>query len=129
MSKYLYYAIFEFEDNAYNVFYPDLPGCVTFGKDMSEALRMAKDALEGHMLVMEDYKEAIPEASNPNEIVVPKGALLIPIEIDTKLARYKEENKYVKKTLTIPQYLNRLGEEKNVNFSQILQDALRQHLT
>ena len=129
MSKYLFYATFEYDDNNYNVSFLDLPGCLTFGENMSDALRMAKDALEGHLLVMEDYNDEIPVPSMPQDIVIPNGSLLIPIEVDTQLVRFKEENKYIKKTLTIPKYLNALGEENGINFSQILKDALEQCLT
>lgn len=129
MSKYLYFAIFDYEDGAYHVSFPDLSGCLTFGDNMSEALHLAKNALEGHMLVAEDYEDEIPVATNPSDITIPEGALLIPIEADTKLVRIKKENKYIKKTLTIPQYLNVLGEEHGINFSQVLQDALKKRLT
>ena len=90
---------------------------------------MAKDALEGHILVLEDYNDPIPTPTNPQDIQISNNALLIPIEIDTKIARYKEENKFIKKTLTIPQHLNILGEQHGINFSQLLQDALRERLT
>ena len=129
MSKYLYYAVFDYEDGNYNVSFPDLPGCLTFGETMSEALRMAKDALEGHLLVMEDYKDDIPNPSEPADIALTENSLLIPIEVDTQLVRFKEENKSIKKTLTIPKYLNILGEENGINFSQLLKDALEQRLT
>lgn len=128
MSQYLYYALFEAEDDRYNVSFPDLPGCLTFGENMADALYMAKDALEGHLLVQEDLQNPIPAPSKPMDITVPINTLLIPIQVNTELARIKEENKYIKKTLTIPRYLNVLGERKGINFSQVLQDALKKHL-
>src|SRR5699024_9439336 len=110
LSKYLYYALFESEDNEqYSISFPDLPGCLTCGDNMSDALYMAKDVLEGFMIGMEDDKEPIPTPSEPNKIEVPTDALLIPIEADTKLARIKFENKSVKKILTIPYWLDELA--------------------
>lgn len=128
MAKYLYYALFEPDEGQYSVSFPDLPGCLTCGDNMSEALYMAKDVLEGWMIGVEDDKESIPNPSEPNAIITQQGALVIPIEVDTKLARIKFENQSVKKTLTIPYWLDEMAKENNINFSQVLQEALKQRL-
>ena len=129
MNKYLYYAIFEPEDGGqYSVTFPDLPGCITCGDDMSDALYMARDVLDGWMISVEDDRELIVEPSKPNEIEVPKGSLLIPVEADTKYARIKFGNKSVKKTLTIPYWLNEVAERNQINFSKTLQEALLHQL-
>lgn len=128
MAKYLYYAFFDPEDGGYNVTFLDLPGCITCGDNMSEALYMAKDALEGWMINIEDDGESIPTPSEPNQIMIPAYNLLIPIEADTRLARIKFGNKSIKKTLTLPFWLNEVAEKHHVNFSKILQEALIQYL-
>ena len=129
MPKYLYYALFEPEDEGgYNITFPDLPGCITCGDDMSEALYMARDVLDGWMIGVEDDREEIPTPTNPIDIDIPKGVLLIPIEADTRLARIKFGHKSIKKTLTLPFWLNEIAEKHHVNFSKILQDALISHL-
>ena len=128
MSKYLYYAVFEQEEDGYNVSFPDLPGCLTCGDDMSDALHMAQDVLEGWMIGVENDKETIVTPSEPKQIDIPKDALLIPVEADTKLARIKFANKAVKKTLTLPFWLNQEAEQAGVNFSKILQDGLVNYL-
>ena len=129
MAKYLYYALFEPEENGgYSVSFPDLPGCLTCGDDMSEALYMAKDALDGWMIGVENDNEPVVKSSEPGEIERPKDGLLIPIESDTNLARIKFGQKSVKKTLTIPSWLNEIGERHQVNFSRLLQDALVSYL-
>lgn len=69
MAKYLYFALFEQEDEQYIVSFPDLPGGNTFGEDLSDALHMAKDALEGHLLILEDEKEEIPSPSKSKDII------------------------------------------------------------
>jgi len=125
---YLYYAIFEEEGNAFNVAFPDLQGAFTFGENMHEALYMAKDLLGGYLSILEDDKEPIPAPSKPSEIKLEKGQLLIPIEVDVQLFREKEEMKLIKKTINIPNYLNRLGKEKGLNFSQVMTEALHQKL-
>lgn len=125
---YLYYAIFSYEDGAYNISFPDLPGCLTFGSDMQEALHMAKDALEGYLIVLEDDKDGIPVASEPQNIELAKGDLLIPIEANTKLARIKEQSILTKKTLTIPKYLDELGTKEKINFSALPTESLKEKL-
>ncbi len=130
MSKYLYFAIFEpdIEDSGYTVTFPDLPGCITEGDNLSEALEMAEDALEGYLLVLEDEKEEIPIASDWTHIysqLDSNSSIISAIKADTRIARMREESRSVKKTLTIPNWLDELAKERNINFSQVLQDGLK----
>ena len=125
---YLYYAIFSYEDGAYNVSFPDLYGAFTFGDTMSDALHMAKDLLEGWLVVAEDEEDEIPVPSEPKDIKIEDGELLIPIEANLAIARAKFENKLIKKTLTIPKYINMMAEEANINFSATLTDVLKEKL-
>lgn len=125
---YLYYAIFSKEGHQYNVSFPDLDGAFTCGEDMNDALYMAKDLLEGWLLVAENEGDEIPPASQPESIQAEKGDLIVPIQADLKLAREKHESKLIKKTLTIPQYLNDMAVSYNVNFSQTLTEALKEKL-
>lgn len=91
----------------YEVEFPDLaPAAATFGDTLTQAVTRAQDALEGYLLVAEDIGEPLPPASDESQLNVREGQLIVPIVVDTKLARYREENKMVKKTLTIPAYLN-----------------------
>ncbi|WKB74563.1 hypothetical protein QYH53_01080 [Ligilactobacillus animalis] len=64
---------------------------------MSDALKMARDALSGYLLVLEDLDDSLPPTTPPGKITVPKNSLLIPIEVDTTLAREREENILLKK--------------------------------
>lgn len=125
---YLYYAIFESEGTAYNVSFPDLDGGFTFGESMHDALYMAKDLLEGWLILAEDDNEAFPTPSQPEDIKLEYGQLLIPIEVNIKAARAKYESQLSKKTLTIPKYLNILAEESGINFSATLTEALKEKL-
>ena len=70
---YLYYAIFSKEGHQYNVSFPDLDGAFTCGEDMNDALYMAKDLLEGWLLVAENEGDEIPPASEPESIQTEKG--------------------------------------------------------
>lgn len=90
--KYHFYAMLEKEDNYYNVTFPDLPGAVTYGNNMNEAVEMATDVLGGHLLVMEDDKEVIPEPSDYTGLSceINKHQQLKLIVVDTQMVRSKE---------------------------------------
>jgi predicted RNase H-like HicB family nuclease len=122
-------AVFEpGENKAYVVSFPDLPGCYTQGDNLEEALRMAKEALELHLYCMEDEGDEIPEATAPEKAKAPDGAFVVPIEAYMIPIRDSMANKAISKTVTLPRWLNDLAEEKRVNFSGVLQTALKQHL-
>lgn len=125
----LYYAIFEVaDDGGVDISFPDLQGAYTFGDDMHEALYMAKDLAAGWLINAEDDGEKLPLATDFHEIDYPEGALLIPIEVDLDFYRKKFDSKPVKKTLTIPNYLNELGLKAGINFSQTLAEAIEKKL-
>lgn len=128
--KYHFYAVLQQEEDSYNVYFPDLPGAITCGDDIEDAVFMAQDALEGHLLVMEDDNDEIPKPSEYKELVsnIDANEQLQLVTVDTKLIRIKEENKAVNKMVSLPQYMVMLGKEKGVNFSQTLQRALKEEL-
>lgn len=123
---YFYPAIFQVEEDGYSVFVPDIPGCMTQGDTMEEALVMVQEAIG---LMLEDVAPAdYPAASLPQDLVLEKDqfALMVPFD---KLAYDKKYNaKAVKKTLSVPKWLDTLATEHNVNFSNILQNALMHEL-
>ena len=123
---YFYPAIFQVEADGYSVFVPDIPGCMTQGDTMEEALAMVQEAIG---LMLEDVAPAdYPAASLPQDLVLEKDqfALMVPFD---KLAYDKKYNaKAVKKTLSVPRWLDTLATEHNVNFSNILQNALMHEL-
>lgn len=128
MKKLLYPACFYpcEEQEGYTVVVPDLPGCVTQGKSLIDAIGMAVDAASGWVLdEMEDGKP-IPPASKIEDVQAderPGGFVnLIVLDMDTYAEKYGE--KAVRKNLTIPAWLNTYAEANNVNFSRVLQDAL-----
>ncbi len=131
MGKYYFPAIFDpgaENEEGFTITFPDLPGCVTEGSNMDEAVYMAKDVLAGFLYGMEEDGEEIPEASTPSSIDLPQGAFISIIEVRTDYIRDEIENKAVKKTLTIPKWLNDAAEKENVNFSQLLQFAIKERL-
>jgi len=129
MDRYIFPAIFESDGNGgYTVTFPDLPGCITEGDTLDEALYMAKDALELYIYNLEEDNEIIPDPTAPEKIKVPEGAFVNLIEVYMPPVRDEMANKSVNKTVTIPRWLNEAAEKANINFSQVLQYALKEQL-
>lgn len=128
MAKYAFPAVFEKDGDAFSVSFPDIEGCYTQGDDTVEALEMAKDALCLMLYDMEEKGTAIPAPSDISAIAAPSGGFVSLVACDTLEYRRFYDNKAVKKTLTIPSWLNTMAEKKGVNFSQVLQDALKAQL-
>jgi len=125
--KYVYPAIFTpLEDGKFDVYIPDLPFVRTCGENLADAIVMAEDATSMWLWDAENNKEPIPapSASLPHE--APQFVSLV--MADTHSYRVKNDNKAVKKTLTIPAWLNFEAEKAHVNFSGLLQSALKEHL-
>lgn len=79
---YLYYAIFSPNGSGYDIEFPDLDGAFTFGDNMSDALYMAKDLLEGWLIVAINDNDPIPKATEPSDIKRSSNDLIISIEVD-----------------------------------------------
>ncbi|WP_094549933.1 type II toxin-antitoxin system HicB family antitoxin [Petroclostridium xylanilyticum] len=127
--KYVYPAIFTpLENGEYSIKVPDLPGCVTCGKDLPNAIEMAQDAVAMWLCDAEDNNETIPKASNVFDIRCEKTEFVNLIVVDTVEYRNLNDSRAIKKTLTIPNWLNTKAEKAGINFSQVLQEALRERL-
>ena len=114
----------EEKEGGYTVEVPDLPGCVTEGDTLADAILMAVDAASGWVLdELEDGKPA-PVASSPAEITPEDDGFVTMIVLDMDAYAEKYGNKAVRKNLTIPAWLNTFAEKNNINFSQVLQDSL-----
>lgn len=125
--KYAYPAIFTKEENgAYSVNFPDVPGCFTSGETLPEAIEMAEDALCLMLYDMEEDGAAIPPPTDLENVTAERGQLVSLIACDTLEYRKLYDNKAVKKTLSVPAWLNTMAEKQGVNFSQVLQAALKQ---
>ena len=128
MSKYLYTSILEPEDGMYNVSFPDLADCYTCGDNLEDALKMGEDALASYLTWQEDHHREIPPATAPENIDVPKRCISTIMEVDTDVYRRLLSNKAVKKTLSIPAWLDEKAKAKGINFSKVLQEALEREL-
>jgi predicted RNase H-like HicB family nuclease len=118
-------AIFTFDGKYYNVDFIDLKGCSTFGDSIQNAYSLAQDAMGLFLDNMTTFPKPTLDFSN---IELKKNQFISFISIDMEEYRKKFNNKSIKKTLTIPVWLNYLSEKNNINFSQVLQEALKQKL-
>lgn len=124
MNKLFYPAIFHTaEEGGFWVTFPDIPECMTQGDDMTQAYEMSVEALGLALVSREEEMQIIPKASVPSEIKVDDGFLVV-VEFDMLEYKRKHNSKAVKKTLSIPEWLNEEAMRMGVNFSQVLQEAL-----
>lgn len=125
--KLIYPAIFyPCEEGGYTVTVPDLPGCVTEGDDLPEAVFMGEDAAAGWILSELEDGQEIPSASPINAIHPDADGFVSLLSLDMDAYAEKYGKKSVRKNLTIPAWLNTFGEKQNVNFSHVLTEALTQ---
>ncbi len=125
--RYAYPAVFvPLDDGGYYVKIPDLPGCQTEGEDLADAIFMAEDAASMWLWDAENRKEQIPVPSQALQVQPPEFVNYV--YADTDEYRRKNDSRAVKKTLSIPNWLNVQAEQAGVNFSQVLQDALKERL-
>ena len=134
MKKNDYYAfpaVLTFEDGyEIAVTFPDLPGCATSGTDEKEALAMAKEALSLHLYALEQDNEEIPSSSSITQLKkeIEDNECVAIVEVFMPVIRTAQENKSVNRTVTLPAWLNARALESGVNFSAVLQDALKAQL-
>jgi len=127
--KYVYPAIFKPSDvGGYEVYFPDVRMGGTQGSDMVEAMEMAVDFLSSALYDIENKGCGMPNPSKIGDIETHEGDLVTFVYADTSEYRRFVENRVIKKTLTIPSWLNAKAEAANVNFSQTLQRALKSEL-
>lgn len=124
--KIMYPALFHEEESSYWVEFPDLIGCQSFGSSKEEIYYNAEEALEAFALALLEEKTPLPQSSDLRDIVTDAHSFSSYVTAD--LSAYLNKAKAIKKTLTIPAWLNEAACEKGINFSQVLQDSLLQKL-
>lgn len=124
--KLVYPAIFTpcEEKEGYTVVVPDLPGCVSEGNDLIDAIDMGTDAASGWILGELEDGNDIPSASRYEDISVEPGSFINYLVLDMTAYSEKYGSASLRKNITIPAWLNTYGEKNNINFSRVLQDAL-----
>lgn len=127
-DEYVFPAIFYYDDDGISIEFPDLPGCLPCAQSTEEAVKNAKEALGVHLYGMEKDGDDIPEPTDVKDIKVEEGGALMLVDVYMPVVRDRINNKYVKKTLTLPYWLNAEAERNGVNFSGVLQEALKNYL-
>ena len=123
----LTYPAYFYKDDAtggYAVVVPDLPGCVSGGETLADAIIMATDAASGWVLDELEDGKPIPPAVAISELPSDPDGFINMLVLDMDVYTEKYGNKAVRKNLTIPAWLNTFAESNHVNFSQILQESL-----
>ncbi len=134
--NYVYPAVFYEEDGKISVIFPDLENLATFGDNMADAMRMAQDACGLYLFTALRDGEVLPTPSALSEINLAAilkdfemesaadSAFVNMILVDMNEYTKRHSDKAIKKTLSIPMWLNTLCEERSINFSKVLQEAL-----
>lgn len=126
-DTYIYPAVFYCDEDGISINFPDLPGCYPCADTMEEAVKNAREALGLHLYGMEKDNDDIPEPTDPKEIDADGGVLML-VDVFMPPVRDRINNRFIKKTLTIPYWLNAEAESHNINFSGFLQEALKKYL-
>ena len=124
MKEYVYPAVFHPNaDGSYTILYPDLPGCISEGKSMGNALYMAQAALTQWIGYLTDKEQPIPAASNARDVETEAGEFVNLIRADVK------DNRAVRRTVSIPKWMDDKVSETGLSLSRVLQDALKERLS
>ena len=119
--EYAYPAIFhKNEDTTYTITFPDLPGCISEGKSIANAIFMSQAALTQWIEYLNDKKMQLPAPSQLASIHAEDDEFVNFVCIDYK------ENRAVKRTVSIPKWMDDLVIESGLSLSRVLQDALKQ---
>mgnify|MGYP002626613698 CR=1 FL=1 len=131
MKTITYLAVIEPNGKGeYGVYFPDLPGCASFGSNYDEAFSNAHEALNLHLYGMQEDNEDIPKPSDistwQKEDI--EGNIIAPITVNPDLYKKQMDGRRVKINCTIPLWLKNAGEEAGINFSRLLEKAAEEEL-
>lgn len=128
MNKLFYPALFhKAEEGGFWISFPDFPECFTEGDDITQAYEMAVEALGLAVTSRKKEKEEIPAPTEIDKLSLEDGILVI-VEFDMLEYQKNHNSRAVKKTLSIPAWLNEEATAMGVNFSQVLQEALKEKI-
>lgn len=127
-NRYSFIALFTVADDGISIEFPDLPGCLPCADNMDEAFQNAREALGLHLWGMEQDGEEIPEPTSLTDIHCKQGEIPAAIDVFMPPFRDKLNNRFVKKTLSLPAWLADMADKDGVNCSKIFQNALIEYL-
>lgn len=126
MKKLIYPCVVRKEDDIYFANFPDFNACFTDAESIDELFANTKEVLNGVIFTMLKNKMDLPAAGE--NIKLEEGEFLILVESPVGVIKDRINNMAVKKTLTLPAWMNEMAMEHNVNFSQVLQEGLKREL-
>jgi predicted RNase H-like HicB family nuclease len=127
--KGIYAAVFKQEGGKVYVSFPDLPGCITSGENMNEAYEMAVDAANLWVTsTVEDLHEQVPDATPIDQVEYQDGERVMLIQIDTEDYLRRTETKAVRRTVSIPSWMDQIAQKRGISLSKVLQDALKSQM-
>lgn len=128
VDRYFYPAVFSYEDGQeISVVFPDLD-VATSGVDEDDALLSARELLGCVLFGLEEDGEQIPNPTSLHDMALQKNERAVLVDVFMPSVRTANINKSVNRTVTLPAWLNSAAMERNINFSQVLQDALREQI-
>ena len=129
-ERYLYPAVLTYEEGyEIAVTFPDLPGCATSGETDADAVAAGREALGLHLFGMEEDGDELPAPSQAKDIKLEDGEVIAMIDVFMPSIRLNQKNKAVNRTVTLPAWLNAKAVECGINFSQLLQDAIKREIS
>ena len=134
MRKYSYLAVFEPNGSGgFGVYFPDMPGCISVGNNFKHAVKMAEEALGLHIYEMEKDNDPIPAAAeNPCDLYIEPGTsagyIVSMVTVYPDVVKNQLDNRSVRTNITLPAWLKEMAEEREINFSQLLQTSLKERL-
>lgn len=133
IMEYSYLAVFEAdqEKGGYTITFPDFPGAISEADSVKEAIYNAREILEIYTILYEDEEKDFPKPSSFKALaskLTSDDDIIQSITVDTEIVRSRERSKVVNKTVTLPSWLVEVGKAHKINFSQLLQKAVREEL-
>lgn len=124
--RYIYTAIFTPDGDGSKILarVPDLPGCITTGKDLHDAIEQITDAASGWLVVAEDESLDIPRPTPQHDLAIPADASCSLIQIDTIQYRARTDSRCVRKNVSLPAWMSAMADKRGINCSQVLQEGL-----
>ena len=126
--KYIFTAVFARDGDKIFARVPDLPGCISSGHDLNDAITQITDAASNYLVVAEDNDLTIAPATDQADIKKDDGDILSLIQVDTISYRALTDTKAVRKNVSLPQWMATLADKRGINCSQVLQQGLMQQL-
>ena len=121
MAEYVFPAVFHpNDDGSFTITYPDLPGCISEGKNLANAIHMAQDALAQWIGYLISKNVPIPDPTSPSALVCRDGEFFSFVRVEVK------DNRAVRRTVSLPKWMDDRASSEGLSLSRILQESLSQ---